>query len=234
MRARDVMTTPVVTVGPETDIHDVARLLLENRISAMPVTDADQRILGIVSEGDLMRRPENETERHPSWWLAFWTPANERAAAYLKGHGQTAREVMTRNVVTVTEDTPLGEIAELLEARRIKRVPVVRDERLVGIVSRANLLHGLAAATKPAAPANDDDRSIRARVLDALKSDLGIAGGLVNVIVRDGVVDLWAQAESDAERRAMIVAAENAAAGHELRTHVFVPSATIRALDWGI
>ena len=235
MRAKDIMTPDVVTVTRDTDIHDIARLLLQRRISAVPVVDTDDRVLGIVSEGDLMRRPENDTERHPSWWLAFWTMAEDRAREYVKGHGRHAREVMTRDVATVTEDASLAEIAELLEGRRIKRVPVVRDGRLVGIVSRANLLHGLATAREPATTApSADDRSIRERVVEVLDADLGVTTERINVIVHGGIVDLWGLVNSVEEKRAIFVAARNAPGVREVSDHVFVPTQAVRSLDWGL
>lgn len=235
MHAKDVMTSDVVTVSPDTDVQEIARLLLARRISAVPVVGADGRIQGIVSEGDLMRRPETETERHPSWWLALWTLPEDRAREYVKGHGRHAREVMTRDVATVTENASLAEIAELLEERRIKRVPVVRDDRPVGIVSRANLLHGLATAREaaPAAP-NEDDRTIRQRVVATLEEDLGITTECINVIVNAGVVELWGEVDSAEEKRAILLATENTPGVQETRDHVFVPTQTTRSLNWGL
>ena len=140
MYARDVMTTDVISVGPETTIGEIAALLLQHRISAVPVID-DGNIVGIVSEGDLMRRPETDTVAASSPWLSLLTGPGVAPDRFSKAHGTTAREVMTRNVVTVTPETPLDEVAGVLESKRIKRVPVVEDGRLVGILSRANLLH---------------------------------------------------------------------------------------------
>src|ERR687883_465537 len=124
MYARDVMTTDVISVGPEATIGEIAALLIQHRISAVPVLDHGA-IVGIVSEGDLMRRPETETEGAPSPWLSLFTGPGVVPDRFSKAHGTTAREVMTRNVVTVTPDTPLDEVARLLETKRIKRVPVV-------------------------------------------------------------------------------------------------------------
>jgi CBS domain-containing protein len=210
MQARDIMTTKVVTVAPETRVEEIARLLLERRISGVPVVDADARLVGIVTEGDLMRRPDIGTERHRGWWLRLFGDERERAAEYARAHGSRADEVMTRNVVTVGEETTVDEIARLLEAHRIKRVPVVRGGKLVGIVSRANLLHSLAARPAPApAEARGDDRTIRAeiaRVLD--REDLATHGPL-NVTVTHGVAELWGLVESEEERLAIRVAVEN-------------------------
>jgi CBS domain-containing protein len=209
MQARDVMTAPVVTVRPDTRVEEIAQLLLERRISGVPVVDGHGHIVGMVTEGDLMRRPEIGTERHRGWWLRFFGDERARAEEYARAHGSRAEQVMTRNVVTVSDETSVGEIARLLEEHHIKRVPVVRDGKVVGIVSRANLLHGLAAhdPTPPARPM--DDRSIREAVLHAFERDGWSAHSRLNVIVRNGVVELWGLVDSDQSRRAIRIAAEN-------------------------
>lgn len=208
MQAVDVMTRNVVTVSPETSVEEIARLLLERHISAVPVVDKDGALHGIVSEGDLIRRPESETERHPSWWLRQFVRPEEKAREYIAAHGRHARDVMTARVVTVAEDTPVGEIAEILEKRRIKRVPVLRDGQLVGIVSRANLLQALAAHQSPVAVAADD-RQIRAELEDILHKEFPEAAQNVSCVVADGVVRLWGGTMSHDEKRAIRIAAEN-------------------------
>jgi CBS domain-containing protein len=188
-------------------INAIAALLLERHISAVPVIDDDRRILGIVSEGDLMRR--GETERRPSWWLAAFSNAEELAREFTKTRGIRAKDVMTREVLTVTEETPIATIAELLEKRRIKRVPVVRDGRIVGIVSRADLLRALAVQDiKPMVPVTQDDRVIRDQLLAVLKREPWADTHLLNILVSDGVVHLWGLVGSDAEQKALRVAAE--------------------------
>jgi CBS domain-containing protein len=201
------MTTKVATVGPDMPVNAIAALLLERHISAVPVIDDDRRILGIVSEGDLMRR--GETERRPSWWLAAFSNAEELAREFTKTRGIRAKDVMTREVLTVTEETPIATIAELLEKRRIKRVPVVRDGRIVGIVSRADLLRALAVQDiKPMVPVTQDDRVIRDQLLAVLKREPWADTHLLNILVSDGVVHLWGLVGSDAEQKALRVAAE--------------------------
>lgn len=211
MRAGDVMTTKVVTVSPETAVRTIAQTLVERGISAVPVVDGAGRLLGIVSEGDLMRRAEAGTERQPSWWLDLLASPEEKARDYSRAHGLTARDVMSREVVTVEEDSPLASVAALLERHRIKRVPVVRDGALVGIVSRANLLHGLIAAQPaPASAATaGDDAAIRGRILAAV-AEAGLAEPYVNVVVSGGKVQLWGMVSSEAEKDALRVAAETA------------------------
>lgn len=173
MQARDVMTTQVTTVHRDTPVPEIARLLLEHRISAVPVVDAEGRVEGIVSEGDLMRRHDTDTDGNSrsSWWLRLFETTETAAERYIRSHGRVAGEVMTRNVVAVDEDVPLSEIALLLEEKRIKRVPVIRDGRLVGIVSRANLLRALASRpTPPHAPGRTDDQALRERLLKEIGS----------------------------------------------------------------
>jgi CBS domain-containing protein len=148
MNARDVMTTAVVSVNPDTPIRRVAELLLEYGISAVPVVDNTGAAIGIVSEGDLMGRKINQRDKRRDWWLEMLAEGTTLSPTFLESIRSTdgpVRQVMVAPVKTVGEDTPIEEIAELLEAHRIKRVPVVRNGRVVGIVSRADLLRALAA-----------------------------------------------------------------------------------------
>lgn len=220
MQAKDVMTANVITVRPDTTVEEIARLLLERHISAVPVVDAQGAVLGVVSEGDLLRRPELASERRQPWWLRLVGNAAERAEEYLKTHGLHAEDVMTHPVVTVTEETPLGRIAELLEKRRIKRVPVVRDGRLVGIVSRANLLHALAARKDEPAEPSTDDRALREAVTGELEQLDWATHGALNVIVTGGVVELWGWVESAEERKALIAAAEGVPGVRAVEDHL--------------
>lgn len=220
MQAADVMTTNVITVTPESEVGEIASLLLEHGISAVPVVDADDRVLGIVSEGDLMARVEPEEDERRSWWLRLFSGAD--AADYVKTHGRRAAQVMTPNPVTVNEDEPLHRIAALLEKRRIKRVPVVRDGRLVGIVSRSNLLRGFSVGHQPAAA--QGDRAIRDAILKEVDEHTGVLVDRLNVIVADGKVQLWGLVESKEQRWAVQVAAENVDGVKEVENNLgFVP-----------
>jgi len=215
----DVMTTNVVTVGPETPVQEVAKILSERSISGVPVVDAANRLVGIVSEGDLLHRVETGTERRPdrrtgrrrSWWLDTIGADEELARDYVKSHGRTARDVMTSEVTFVSDTTELGEIANILESKRIKRVPVVRDGRLVGIVSRANLVRALAAAgPRLSDEIATDDRTIRQKLLTELQGQDWVHTWAADIIVRDGVVHLWVTDDRpEQERHALRVAAEN-------------------------
>ncbi|MCC7271710.1 MAG: CBS domain-containing protein [Alphaproteobacteria bacterium] len=223
MRARDVMTAPVLTVRPDTKIADIARLLIDKHISAAPVVDDAGYIVGIVSEGDLLRRAEIGTEKRRPWWLEMLTSPDLLANEYVKSHGLVASEIMTKEVVTVKEDTPIQEIADLLEAHRIKRVPVVKRRKVVGIVSRANLLQGLAVhgSPKPGRTA-ETDQSLRDAVMKTINRQPWAGGAVYNVLVTKRVVHLWGFVRSTEERQAMIVAAENVPGVKDVEDHLSI------------
>src|ERR1700758_1179967 len=171
MRAMDVMTSEVITVDENASVQSVAKLMAKHAISAVPVVDKDTRVIGMVSEGDLLHRAETGTERRRSWWLEMMASTNQLAGEYLKSHSSRVKDVMTRDVILVADTTPVADIAVLLETNRIKRVPVLRDGKLVGIVSRANLVRALAMTVNEAAGGTQaDDRSIRAKRLAELKA----------------------------------------------------------------
>ena len=209
MQASDVMTTKVITVAPMASVREAAKLLSDNGISAVPVVDEKQRIVGMVSEGDLLHREEIGTERRRSWWLDLAASMDQYAEDYIKTHARTVQDVMTRDVLSVTETTSVADIALLLENHRIKRVPVIEAGKLVGIVSRANLIRALAMTVNAAIRGpSADDRNIREKLLAELRSQRWAEASPDNIIVKDGIVHLWCSYISDKERRALIVAAE--------------------------
>lgn len=218
MLAKDVMTTAILTVTPDTDVGDIARTLLEAHISAIPVIAADGTLVGIVSEGDLMHRAEAETRRRPSWWLRLLATPEEPTERYLKEFGRRARDVMTRNVITVEPDTPLTEIAAILEKFHIKRVPVLEGGRLVGIVSRANLLRGVASWRRPGG-VRVEDSALRALLLAAL-NEAELPMHLINVTVTSGVVEIWGVVDSEIQIDAARAAAEATAGVVRLESHL--------------
>ena len=207
MKARDVMVSPVITVKSSSSVKEVAKIFLERRISAAPVVDDQGKLVGIISEGDLMHRAEAGTERHRSWWLRLLTAEETLGAEYVKAHARKVADVMTRDVITAGPETPLHEIAVLLEKNSIKRVPIVENSQLIGIVSRANLIQAVASARKgPEIPLSD--AAIRDKLLANLRAGW-LDTFLLNVTVNGGVVDLWGITRSDAERKAIRVAAES-------------------------
>src|SRR5438093_908689 len=215
MRAMDVMTTNVITVDPDTSVQALATLLSERGISGVPVVDRDNRLLGVVTEGDLLHRAETGTERRTqrrrSRWHDVFGTDQDGARAYVKSHGRTVREIMTREVIAVSDTTDLANIATLLESKRIKRVPVLRDGKVVGIVSRANLVRALAMTpSETVIEADSDDRTIRAKLLAELEGQEWVHMWAADIIVRDRVVHLWfTDDRSEEERQGVRVAAQN-------------------------
>ena len=207
MKAMDVMVRDVVTVSPEDDIADVIKLLAEHDISALPVVDDDGHVVGVISEADLIHREEISTGKHRPWWLEALTPASTLANEFAKSHGRRVSELMSTDVVSASEDTSLGQIATLLEKHRIKRIPILRDGRLVGIVSRANLIQALASSL-PQVATGDSDRKIRVELLDRLHDQTWTDFGSRNIIVSGGVVHLWGLVGSPEEHKALIALAE--------------------------
>lgn len=220
MQATDIMTTDVATVSPSTTIKEIAKLLLERRISGVPVIDATREVLGIVSEGDLIRRVETDTETRGSWWLKNFGSRNELQKLFIKSHGLTAEKVMTAAPITVSRETSINEIASILEKNGIKRVPVVDDGKLVGIISRANLLHGLASSTIPRAPTQLEDQSIREAVATLLSKTPGLQASSINVLVDDGKVDLWGYVETDTEESAIVIATQGVPGVKNVQSHI--------------
>ena len=208
MHVRDVMVTPVITVKPSTTVKEAAELFLARKISVTPVVDSEQKLVGIVSEGDLLHRVEAGTERYRSWWLEGFIGNDTLAAEYVKAHGRKVSDVITRKVITASPQTPLHEVATLMEKNAIKRVPVLENGQLVGIVSRPNLIQAVATARK-LLDIPLSDTTIREKILSHLKKQPWAHTTMLNVTVNGGVVDLWGIAESAAERKAIKVAAES-------------------------
>jgi CBS domain-containing protein len=203
------MVSPVITVGENSTIRDLAKLLLANRISAVPVVDSGGKVVGIVSEADLMHRSETGTERPSSWWLALISGERALAAEYIQSHALKVKDVMATDVQTARPDTPLLEIADMFENKHIRRVPIVNDAgELVGIVSRANIVQAVASA-RPKLEISLPDTMIREKLITELKKQSWSHVHRLNAIVANGVVDLWGFAESEQERRAIRVAAES-------------------------
>jgi CBS domain-containing protein len=221
MQAKDIMTSPVVSVGPDTTVLQAVQIMLQRRISGLPVIDKDGRLVGIVTEGDLLRRVETGTQRRRPRWLEFLLGPGRLADEYTRTHGRKVNDVMTTDPLSVAEDAALEEIVKLMEKRQIKRVPVLRGEQVIGIVTRANLLHALAGVSRePAASIASSDAAIRAAFLAELAKEKWAPIALINPIVRDGVIELWGTITDERERQALIVAAENVPGVKGVRDHL--------------
>jgi len=219
MRAHQIMTRPVITVTPETTIVEAASTMLQRHVSGLPVVDASGKLVGIVSEGDFIRRSEIGTQRKRGRWLRFILGPGKSATDFVREHGSKVAEIMTPEPLTITEDTALDEIVQLMEKNNVKRMPVMRGERVVGIVSRANLLQAVASLARQIPDPSADDDHIRNRIVDALtKSDWCPFG--LGVIVRDGIVHLSGVITDERSRQAAIVGAENVAGVRKVHDHL--------------
>lgn len=230
MHAADIMTPDVVCATPDTPLSELIRLMLERDISAVPIVEGD-KLVGIVSESDLMRRAETGTELRRSHWLEWITSSDQLASEYMKTHGVKAGEVMTREVITVDADTPLPDIVKLLESRGLKRVPVLRDGKLVGIISRRNLLQALASRMQTPV-VNAADRTIRDAFYSQLAEQPWTDGsGAINAVVTDGVVHLWGYAPKGVRRQAVVVLAESIPGVRGVEDHLEEPPHSYDPMD---
>ena len=220
MRVQDVMTQHVIAVGPNDPITKAVRAMLQNDISGLPVLDLEGRLVGMITEGDLLRRAETQTQHKRPRWLEFFVGAGKLADEYVHTHGRKVSEVMTSDPVSVVEETPLEDVVTLMEKRRIKRLPVIRGVKVVGMVSRANLLHALARLSSESKPGSSDDKIIRQTLLAELSHEKWAPVGALDITVRNGVVDLWGSITDERERQALIVAAENVPGVKAVKDHL--------------
>lgn len=226
MRAFDVMTTAVAVAQPNMTVRDVAKMLADYNISGMPVVDAQGRLVGMITEGDLLRRAEIGTEgKRRAWWLELLASTQAHASEYVKEHARLVRDVMTTDdIVAVSEETPLAEIAELMERRRVKRVPVLKNGKVTGLVSRANLIRVLASmGPELSGSVTPDDPALREAVLSAMKGNRW-ALRRDNVLVTNGVVHLWGVITSEEEGKAIRVAVENVPGVRDVKSHLEYPT----------
>lgn len=219
MRAHQIMTRPVITVTPETSILEAAKTMLRRHISGLPVVDAAGKLVGIVSEGDFIHRGEIGTPRHRGWFMRFILGPGQAATDFVREHGGKIAEIMTADPHTIAEDTPLEKIVELMEKHGVKRLPVTRGDKLVGIVSRANLLQAVASLARQVPDPTADDDHIRNRIINILEKNDWCPFGL-SVIVRDGIVHLSGVITEERSRQAAIVAAETVAGVKKVHDHL--------------
>ena len=219
MRAHQIMTRPVISVTPETPIVEAANTMLQRHVSGLPVVDGSGKLVGIISEGDFIRRSEIGTQRKRGRWLKLILGPGKEATDFVHEHGGKVGEIMTPEPLTITEDTTLEEIVQLMEQHNIKRLPVTRGDTLVGIVSRSNLLQAVASLARQIPDPTADDDHIRNRIINALEKTDWCPFGL-SVIVRDGIVHLGGVITEERSRQAAIVSAENVTGVRKVHDHL--------------
>jgi CBS domain-containing protein len=220
MKALEAMTKDVITVGPSATVREVAALLVRHRISAVPVVSDEGRVIGIVSQTDLGHRSETATEKRRKWWLELFADANTKARDYIKSHGLVAQDVMTRFVVSVSKDAHLSEVADILDTHRIRQVPVMQDGKLVGMISRADLVRKLAEALITAPATRPENGALQKAIWQQVKSQPWLEAALVNIAVKDGVVELWGAVASDEQRRALRILVEGVSGVQKVEDNV--------------
>jgi CBS domain-containing protein len=207
MRVKDVMTPKVICVGADEAIVNAARLMLQHQISGLPVVGKKGELVGIVTEGDFLRRGELGTNRRRPKWLEFLLGPGKLAQEYVQASSKKIEDVMTPDPWTIGEDESLETVVDMMERRRIKRIPVTRDGRLVGIISRANLMHAVASLARDASPPSGGDSAIRDSIMATIARQDWAPH--INVVVKDGVAELYGVVTDDRERQGLVVAAEN-------------------------
>ena len=218
MQVRDVMTRNVICVAANESVVNAARIMLQNRISGLPVVDADSALVGVVTEGDFLRRGELGTQRRRPKWLEFLLGPGRMAAEYVHASGRKVEDVMTSEPATVAEDDTLSTVVQLMECRRIKRLPVLRDGKIIGIVSRANLMHALVSLARDTAAPAGGDAAVRDGILAAIAKQPWAPR--VNVVVKTGIAELWGTITDERERRGCIISAENVAGVRQVHDHL--------------
>ncbi len=220
MNAQEAMTKDVITVGPEATIGQIAGLLVRHRISAVPVVSEDNRIVGIVSQTDLGHRSETGTEKKRKWWLEVFADTDTKAREFIKSHGLKAHDIMSRVVISVSKHADLSEVADILDTHRIRQVPVMEDGKLVGMISRADLVRKLAEVRITAPAIRPDNGALQKAIWDQIKAQPWLKSAYVNLAVKDGVVELWGAVDSNEQRRALRILVEGVSGVQKVEDNV--------------
>ena len=220
MKAQDIMTWPVISITPDAPVQSAIRLMLQHRISGVPVVEKDGRLVGMLTEGDLLRRSETGTERRRPRWLEFLLGPGRLAGEYTHTHGRKVEEIMTADPIVIDDQLPVQDVVEVMEKNHIKRVPVMRGNVMVGILSRANLVQALASVADSVPATTADDAAIRDKLLSEIDHQPWAPKGLINVTVKNAIVELWGSITDEREREALHVLAENMAGVKEVRDHL--------------
>jgi CBS domain-containing protein len=229
MKARDIMTKTVVSIRPETPVREVAALMTEKRVSGVPVV-ADGKVLGIVSQGDLLHRQKLGTEAKHRWWLRVFSDPDRLATEYTKSHGLKAADIMARKVISVSEDTELTDVAATLDRNGIKRVPVLCDGKIVGLITRSDLVKALSQAPSRAHAMTVDNGTLQRTLSDKMKAQDWLSATYLNTVVTDGRVELWGHIDTAAQHRALHVLVEDTAGVTAVEDHLIVGRLPISAI----
>lgn len=224
MNAEDVMTKVVVTAPPSASVVELAQMMVQHRISALPIVVDDQQLVGIVTESDLIHRAETHTERKRKWWVDMFVDSDMKSREFVREHGIRAEHVMSRVVITVAGTMPLSEVASILDTHRIRRVPVLKDHRIVGMISRSDLVRALAQVARPHETAPLDSTALHKAVYEALRTHSWINATYATFSVNDGVVTLTGLTESNDQRRALKVLVEEIPGVREVQDRLTVRS----------
>jgi len=222
MLARDVMTTDLIVVAPTTTVDKIAMVMMLNLISAVPVVDDRFHLLGIVSEGDLVIRDEAGTVPRHSWWLKLFESSEELAREYTKAHGQTAEDVMTRHVVSVGPDATTAQVADIMRRRGIKRVPVVEEGKLVGMVTRADIVQMVALGSAAATDDRRPDNEIQDEIMNRLRNESWVDTAFLSVVVQDHVAEVSGLIASEDQRHALTVLIREVSGVKSVKNHARV------------
>jgi CBS domain-containing protein len=208
MKAHDIMTKDVVFIRPETSVREIAALMTEKRISGLPVLGADGTLLGIVSQSDLLHRWEIGTEPKYKWWLKVFSDSDSLARAFSKTHGIKAKDVMTCHIISVKHDTDLGDVAALLDRSKVKRLPVLQNGRLVGLITRSDLVKAFSQTPKPASKQVVDDALLQRALADKMRGQTWLNQTYLSIVVDQGIVQLWGYTSSHDQRQALKILIE--------------------------
>ena len=222
MKARDIMTTRIVSVRPTTPVREVAALMIDKHVSGVPVLSADGKLQGVVSQSDLLHRHELGTDIKRKWWLRAFADSDRLATEYAKSHGLTAADIMTRHVVAVQDDAEVSDVASILDRNKIKRVMVLRNGELVGLISRTDLVNALKSAPAPASSEPVDNATLHRTLMEKMRAEPWLSTGFLNVVVSNGTVQLWGHIESQAQHRALRVLVDETAGVLKVEDHLAV------------
>jgi CBS-domain-containing membrane protein len=220
MKAKDIMTSDVISIRPEASVRDAAALMTEKRISGIPVIAADGSLVGVLSQSDLLHRRELGTETRRKWWLQVFSDPDRLAGEYTKSHGLHASDVMTRHVVSIAPETELADVAAILDSNRIKRLPVLENGRLVGIITRSDLVKALYSKTEKPTRLAISDAELQKTLADRMRAEAWLNTTYVNTVVTDGTVGLWGQVDTEAQYRALRVLVEETPGVNAIDDHI--------------